>query len=114
MYIIFKENNMYEMKGHRLTLLYNLHNSVHPTRKIFATDMYNLCERYRNHQDLEKWNLRKPLLSVLNRLCGPFIEYCATPLQVIPIIGLFYANKEDKILVQIIMPLQKFGLYQAL
>jgi hypothetical protein len=82
LYTIFVENNMYEMKENRITLLYNIHNLIQPSLKIFAADLYNLCMRYRNHWELDKWNLRQPLISVLNRLYGPFIEYYTTPLRV--------------------------------
>jgi hypothetical protein len=94
--IIYK--NRYIINEHRINLLYNLHDPVAPTLKNFAINVYDICQRYDNTVDLdEEWELRKPLLNVLNRVCGPFMEYIGSPLTVNALsMGYFTEHSEDQ------------------
>jgi hypothetical protein len=45
----------------------------------------------------QEWKLRKPLFNTLNRLCGPFIEYFATPLTVNALSRGYFTEKSQDI-----------------
>lgn len=95
-YIVSYNSISYKLNEHRILLLYNLHNPLEPSLDIFATAVYNLCTRYKQSLDLDQWELRQRIVSVLNRLCGPFMEYWSTPLQVNSLsLGYFTQEKED-------------------
>ena len=98
-YEIIHNNTVFAVSEQRINIAYNLHDPISPSLSRFAQDMYELCLRH-NTSDLEEqeWVLRKPLFNVLNRVCGPLIEYYGSPLTVNNLsMGYFTDHYQDAI-----------------